>query len=57
VYEVWQNNYKFFIHERAFHVIKEAQRVEEILALTEPNAVKLGEFMNESQESLKNNYG
>ena len=56
IYEVWQNNYKFFIHERAIHVITEAQRVQEFLEQTTFLPEKFGKLMDESQKSLKENF-
>ena len=63
IYEVWQNNPRFYIHERAYHVVTEVKRVEEFRAIclddsisNEEKGIKLGELMNQSHASLKTYY-
>ena len=63
IYEVWQNNVRFHIFERAYHVLNEVKRVEQFRAIcleqsvsNEEKGEKLGQLMNESYESLKTYY-
>lgn len=60
VYEVWQNNARFCIYERAYHVISEVVRVDEFITLCKNTDIEdsmkgamLGKLMNESHYSLR----
>lgn len=60
---VWENNVRFFIYERAYHVISEYKRVLQFRSIcmddTTPMEDKgklLGELMNESHKSLDTLY-